>query len=37
MPEARLAELAWRRHAAGERDDLVALEPIYLGEPVKPK
>jgi tRNA threonylcarbamoyladenosine biosynthesis protein TsaB len=34
---AFLAELAWRRHAAGERDDLVALEPIYLGEPVKPK
>lgn len=32
-----LAELAWRRLAAGERDDLVALEPIYLGEPVKPK
>ena len=34
---AFLAELAWRRLAAGERDDLVALEPIYLGEPVKPK
>lgn len=32
-----LAELAWRRFAAGERDDLVTLEPIYLGEPVKPK
>jgi tRNA threonylcarbamoyladenosine biosynthesis protein TsaB len=34
---AFLAELAWRRLAAGERDDLVTLEPIYLGEPVKPK
>lgn len=34
---AFLAELAWRRLVAGERDDLVALEPIYLGEPVKPK
>jgi tRNA threonylcarbamoyladenosine biosynthesis protein TsaB len=32
---AFLAELAWRRLAAGERDDLAALEPIYLGEPVK--
>jgi tRNA threonylcarbamoyladenosine biosynthesis protein TsaB len=32
---AFLAELAWRRYAAGERDDLVTLEPIYLGEPVK--
>lgn len=34
---AFLAELAWRRYAAGERDDLVTLEPIYLGEPVKPR
>lgn len=34
---AYLAELAWRRLAAGERDDLVTLEPIYLGEPVKPQ
>jgi tRNA threonylcarbamoyladenosine biosynthesis protein TsaB len=34
---AFLAELAWRRLAAGGRDDLVTLEPIYLGEPVKPK
>lgn len=32
-----LAELAWRRLAAGERDDLATLEPIYLGEPVKPR
>jgi tRNA threonylcarbamoyladenosine biosynthesis protein TsaB len=34
---AFLAELGWRRLAAGQRDDLVTLEPIYLGEPVKPK
>lgn len=34
---AFLAELAWRRLAAGQADDLVTLEPIYLGEPVKPK
>jgi tRNA threonylcarbamoyladenosine biosynthesis protein TsaB len=34
---AFLAELAWRRLAGGERDDLVTLEPIYLGEAVKPK
>lgn len=34
---AYLAELAWRRHQAGEHDDLTTLEPIYLGEPVKPK
>ena len=34
---AFLAELAWRRHQAGDHDDLAALEPIYLGEPVKPK
>lgn len=34
---AFLAELAWRRFQAGEQDDLAALEPIYLGEAVKPK
>jgi tRNA threonylcarbamoyladenosine biosynthesis protein TsaB len=34
---AFLAALAWRRLAVGERDDLVTLEPIYLGEPVKSK
>lgn len=34
---AFLAELAWQRYQAGERDDLTLLEPIYLGEPVKPK
>ncbi len=34
---AFLAELAWRRLVAGERDDLVTLEPIYLGEAVKPR
>jgi tRNA threonylcarbamoyladenosine biosynthesis protein TsaB len=32
-----LAALAWQRFVAGERDDLVTLEPIYLGEAVKPK
>ncbi len=30
-----LAELAWRRFAAGEHDSLTGLEPIYLGEPVQ--
>lgn len=30
-----LAELAWRRLAAGEADDSASLEPIYLGQPVK--
>ncbi len=30
-----LAELAWQRFVAGERDDLACLEPLYLGEPVK--
>jgi tRNA threonylcarbamoyladenosine biosynthesis protein TsaB len=30
-----LAELAWQRLAAGERDDPVTLEPVYLGEAVK--
>lgn len=34
---AFLAELAWQRLAAGERDDLVTLEPLYLSEAVKPK
>lgn len=32
-----LAEIAWSRFQAGERDDPVALEPIYLGSPVRPK
>ena len=32
---AALAELAWARLQRGERDDLVALEPLYLGSPVK--
>lgn len=32
---AALAELAWQRLKAGEADDVVALEPIYLGSPVK--
>jgi tRNA threonylcarbamoyladenosine biosynthesis protein TsaB len=32
-----LAALAWQRFAAGERDNLVTLEPIYLSEAVKPK
>lgn len=30
-----LAELAWLRFKAGERDDLVAMEPTYLGSGVK--
>jgi len=30
-----LAEIAWGRLQAGERDDLVALEPTYLGNAVK--
>lgn len=34
---AYLAELAWARISAGERDNLDTLEPVYLGEPVKPK
>jgi tRNA threonylcarbamoyladenosine biosynthesis protein TsaB len=29
------AELAWMRHIRGDYDDLVALEPIYLGSPVR--
>jgi len=32
---AALAELAWRRLQAGEADDLVSLEPMYLGNPVR--
>jgi len=28
-----LAELAWQRYAAGERDDPAALTPLYLQEP----
>lgn len=32
-----LADLAWQRWQQGERDDLAALEPMYLGEPVKSK
>ncbi len=32
---AYLAELAWKRLVAGERDSVAALEPIYLGQPVK--
>ncbi|NNJ10805.1 tRNA (adenosine(37)-N6)-threonylcarbamoyltransferase complex dimerization subunit type 1 TsaB [Chloroflexales bacterium ZM16-3] len=32
-----LAELAWQRLQHGESDDLVALEPVYLGEAVKAK
>lgn len=34
---AFLAEMAWARLQAGQQDDIVALEPIYLGEAVKPK
>ena len=34
---AALAELAWARLQAGQVDDLVSLEPIYLGNPVKEK
>jgi tRNA threonylcarbamoyladenosine biosynthesis protein TsaB len=30
-----VAELAWLRHGRGEHDDVVALEPIYLGNPVR--
>jgi tRNA threonylcarbamoyladenosine biosynthesis protein TsaB len=32
-----LAELAWQRLQSGNPDDIVALEPVYLGEAVKPK
>jgi tRNA threonylcarbamoyladenosine biosynthesis protein TsaB len=31
-----LAELAWPRFVAGDHDSLATLEPLYLGEPVKP-
>lgn len=31
-----LAALAWQRHQLADYDDLTALEPIYLGDPVKP-
>jgi tRNA threonylcarbamoyladenosine biosynthesis protein TsaB len=30
-----VAEIAWRRLQAGDVDDLAALEPIYLGQPVR--
>lgn len=32
---AYLAELAWLRLSAGERDAIATLEPIYLGQPVR--
>ncbi|NJO82998.1 MAG: tRNA (adenosine(37)-N6)-threonylcarbamoyltransferase complex dimerization subunit type 1 TsaB [Blastochloris sp.] len=32
-----LAELAWQRFVAGEHDSLAQLEPLYLGEAVKPQ
>lgn len=32
---AALAEIAWQRLTRGELDDLVTLEPLYLGSPVK--
>lgn len=32
---AWIAELAWERHQAGDYDDLVTLEPIYLASPVR--
>ncbi len=32
---AYLAELAWQRLQAGLTDDIAALEPLYLGQPVK--
>jgi tRNA threonylcarbamoyladenosine biosynthesis protein TsaB len=32
---AALAELAWQRLLSGTVDDLITLEPIYLGSPVK--
>lgn len=32
---AYLAELAWMRLVAGERDSVATLEPIYLGQPVR--
>lgn len=30
-----LADLAWQRFVAGDCDDVMTLEPLYLGEPVK--
>ncbi|GIV97466.1 MAG: tRNA (adenosine(37)-N6)-threonylcarbamoyltransferase complex dimerization subunit type 1 TsaB [Herpetosiphonaceae bacterium] len=30
-----LAEIAWLRHSLGDYDDLISLEPIYLGSPVR--
>ena len=32
---AYVAQLGWERHVRGDHDDLVALEPIYLGSPVR--
>ncbi len=32
---AHIAELAWQRHGQALHDDLVALEPVYLGGPVR--
>ncbi len=32
-----LAELAWKRYAAGQADDLASLSPLYLHEPAAPK
>lgn len=32
---AALAEIAWQRLAAHDTDEIVTLEPIYLGSPVK--
>jgi tRNA threonylcarbamoyladenosine biosynthesis protein TsaB len=32
---AYLAELAWKRLVAGERDSVATLEPVYLGQAVK--
>ena len=32
-----VAELAWKRYAAGQADDPAALSPIYLHEPPAPK
>lgn len=31
-----LAELGWKRFQAGQFDDIATLEPIYLGQPIKP-
>lgn len=32
---AFVAELGWQRHRRSDHDDLVALEPMYLGSPVR--